>query len=423
MAAGESHTLVLLSDGTVWGWGYNAMGQLFDGTTYNRTVPTKSTLEDVVAIAAGRFSSFVVKNDQTILCAGRANEGETGQPELSELSGIAKIAAGTAHVLATKSDGTVVSWGRNVYGQLGHGTASAQEAPAVIPGLADVIQVAAGEEHSLALTADGVLWAWGDNTYGQFGDIKENNRLQPGSVYGIGDDMGNSWEDAIPISNLSAQETTIVRGKIDIKEDADWYRFTAPASGALSLMTVSDVPTLLFVYDAAGAAANTPLGATQADGSLLTVEVAQGTEYYIKVTGNGLVEDTWTGYTLSLSMSSWQLAAEYSMYIGDVGGILDLYVTARNLPAVSDQVFRLVYDPVMLDLKDTVGITEETELTVGTYGDVKILSVSDGDIVFQKTGVEMSDDQRWQGVLNLIRFAVRAPFSTTIQLYMLEQAE
>ena len=33
IAAGETHSLALRSDGTVWAWGYNGYGQLGDGTT------------------------------------------------------------------------------------------------------------------------------------------------------------------------------------------------------------------------------------------------------------------------------------------------------------------------------------------------------------------------------------------------------
>ena len=41
LAAGGSHTCVLLSDGRVLCWGYNAHGELGDGTTANRAVPTE----------------------------------------------------------------------------------------------------------------------------------------------------------------------------------------------------------------------------------------------------------------------------------------------------------------------------------------------------------------------------------------------
>jgi len=49
VAAGDSHGLVLLSDGTLRTWGANARGQLGDGTTFNRAAPFTVTGNFVVS--------------------------------------------------------------------------------------------------------------------------------------------------------------------------------------------------------------------------------------------------------------------------------------------------------------------------------------------------------------------------------------
>ncbi|MGQ0743016.1 MAG: hypothetical protein ACT4OS_01485, partial [Acidimicrobiales bacterium] len=50
VAAGSSHSLARRFDGTVFGWGSNFSGQLGDGTTTNRMVPTQIVgLESVSA--------------------------------------------------------------------------------------------------------------------------------------------------------------------------------------------------------------------------------------------------------------------------------------------------------------------------------------------------------------------------------------
>lgn len=55
------HGLALRTDGTVWAWGYNAKGQLGDGTTTNCNLPVLvSGLEGVIAIAAGGLHSLAV---------------------------------------------------------------------------------------------------------------------------------------------------------------------------------------------------------------------------------------------------------------------------------------------------------------------------------------------------------------------------
>jgi hypothetical protein len=38
---GDSHSLAVKTDGTVWTWGHNGYGRLGDGTTTNRAVPVQ----------------------------------------------------------------------------------------------------------------------------------------------------------------------------------------------------------------------------------------------------------------------------------------------------------------------------------------------------------------------------------------------
>lgn len=79
IAAGATHSLALKSDGTVWAWGYNGVGEIGDGTRVDRASPT----------------------------------------QVSGLSGVIGIAAGTQYSLALKNDGSVLAWGSNYFGSLG----------------------------------------------------------------------------------------------------------------------------------------------------------------------------------------------------------------------------------------------------------------------------------------------------------------
>jgi alpha-tubulin suppressor-like RCC1 family protein len=80
IAAGDSHSLALKNDGTVWAWGYNRHGQLGNGTNKDSNVPVQvSGLTGITAIsAAGDSHSIALKNDGTIWAWGDNGDGELG---------------------------------------------------------------------------------------------------------------------------------------------------------------------------------------------------------------------------------------------------------------------------------------------------------------------------------------------------------
>lgn len=78
ISSGFGSTLALRQDGTVWGWGLNANGELGIGSTSSVSVPTMMH-RDVKAVAVGESFSLMLKNDGTIVAAGSNNSGECGQ--------------------------------------------------------------------------------------------------------------------------------------------------------------------------------------------------------------------------------------------------------------------------------------------------------------------------------------------------------
>jgi hypothetical protein len=144
IAAGESHSLVLRSNGTVVAWGSNGYGQT--------NVP--AGLSGVAAIAAGAAHSLALRSNGVVVAWGDNGYGQTNVP--GGMSNVVAIASGGLHSLALLSDGTVVAWGLNGDGQT-----------SVPAGLANVVAVAGGGYHSLALKNNGTVVAWGANFYGQ----------------------------------------------------------------------------------------------------------------------------------------------------------------------------------------------------------------------------------------------------------------
>ena len=179
IAVGSSYTLALKSDGTAWAWGYNGDGQLGDGTRTRRSTPVQVLgLTGVVAIAAGDAHSVALKSDGTVWAWGYNGYGQLGDGtttsrptpvQMLSVTGATSISAGSSHTLVGTSSG-VLAVGYNGHGQLGNGTSTSRSTVAGVAGVPHPIALAAGSSHSLALAADGTIWAWGDNASGQLGN-------------------------------------------------------------------------------------------------------------------------------------------------------------------------------------------------------------------------------------------------------------
>ena len=195
ISAGDSHTLCIQADGSLWGWGWNRYGQLGDGTTTDKTSPVQIGTEKTwVAIVASNIHSLGLKADGTLWGWGGNFDGQLGDGTYKSESSPTQvgmdntwvgIAAGYNHSLAKKSDGSLWVWGSNEFGQLGDGTNNPANSPVQIPGNS-WRSIGSGYRHNLGIRSDGTLWAWGRNNMGQLGlgdgDIVDRNSpVQVGS--------------------------------------------------------------------------------------------------------------------------------------------------------------------------------------------------------------------------------------------------
>jgi hypothetical protein len=195
VAAGYDHSLALRSDGTVWAWGDNSLGELGNGTTTQAQTPVQVPgLTNVVAIAAGDGFSLALRSDGTVWGWGYNVDGELGNAttkqadspvQVTGLSGVVGIAAGVVHALAVTSGGAVYAWGSNADGQLGNNSTTNSSVPVLVSGISTAVQVAAGANHSLALLSNGTVEAWGDNAQAQLGNNSTTNSEVPVLVSGV----------------------------------------------------------------------------------------------------------------------------------------------------------------------------------------------------------------------------------------------
>jgi alpha-tubulin suppressor-like RCC1 family protein len=126
----------LLGNGAYYDWGFNAAGQLGNGTTVDSAVPVRVSLPDGVR---------------------RVFQGGSG--------------AKNGQTVAILANGSVWAWGDNDRGQLGVGTRVSSAVPlhVEVPRGVAFVEVSSGGFASYAIDRSGRLWAWGDNSSGQLG--------------------------------------------------------------------------------------------------------------------------------------------------------------------------------------------------------------------------------------------------------------
>lgn len=147
MAAGGGHSVALKNDGMVWAWGWNNFGQLGDGSTVNSSLPLQvGGLGAVKSIAAGFFHSMALqKSDGTLRAWGYNAYGQLGNGSTADsaipvavanLNAVAAISSNNNHAAALKIDGSIWTWGDNAYGQLGNGSQAGAVTPVRVLGAA-----------------------------------------------------------------------------------------------------------------------------------------------------------------------------------------------------------------------------------------------------------------------------------------------
>ena len=192
VACGVYHTSAIKTDGTLWTWGYNSFGQLGDNTTAWRSSPvqTISAGTNWKQVACGVYHTSAIKTDGSLWTWGYNPYGQLGDnTTVDKSSPVQTVAGGTNwkqvacgyyHTSAIKTDGSLWTWGNNNYGQLGDNTNTAKSSPVqTISAGTNWKQIACGGYHTTAIKTDGTLWTWGYNSQGQLGDNTTAWRSSP----------------------------------------------------------------------------------------------------------------------------------------------------------------------------------------------------------------------------------------------------
>lgn len=137
ISAGTDHSMAIDNSNVLFTWGNNTNGQLGDGTNTASNVPipisfgTSGVVTFYIAISAGQTHSLVIKNDNTLWSCGFNNQGQLGLGNLVNTNVLTQvgtantwsaISAGHTHSHAVDFVTDVWSTGRGLEGELGIGS-------------------------------------------------------------------------------------------------------------------------------------------------------------------------------------------------------------------------------------------------------------------------------------------------------------
>ena len=193
VAAGDSCSFALTTEGAVYGWGTfrkneGIMGFERDNHTAPRPVYIDS-IKKVIQLVCGTNHVYALDKDHHVYAWGNGQQNQLGRrvTERNLIQGlqpnkigfhdssikkhsqrITHIASGDYHGLAIAEDGHVWGWGANNYCETGYAkNAGADDASVLQPKIIHSLEgkgvqsLAGGSHHNLAITKDGQVLVWG----------------------------------------------------------------------------------------------------------------------------------------------------------------------------------------------------------------------------------------------------------------------
>jgi len=272
----------VVADGTIYCWGSNGYGQLGDGTTSGRDIPTRVSTSGVLSgktitdLSAGSSHACAVA-DGAVYCWGFGYGLGTGSTDNSSVP----VAVDTTGVLADKTvtavssggsfscalaAGQVYCWGSNANGRLGNGSTTTSYLPVAVDTTGvlagkTVTAISAGSGQACAL-ADTKAYCWGYNGDGALGDATTTTRTAPVAVGGA---LSGGGVSALAVGNGHA--CAIASGSLYCW---GWNSWAQLGDGTTTSRTT---PVLV-----GGALAGTTVSSVSA-GDVGTCAIADGTPY------------------------------------------------------------------------------------------------------------------------------------------------
>jgi len=233
-------TWILRTDGALFGWGYNNVGQLGQSDTVNRSSPVQIGSYSFTSVAANSTAAVGIMyenkplpnlfawgatplNGQSVNTSSPAQISTSlaqtvSSPTQIGTSSWTSISAGLSNSFAIRSDYKLYSWGDNSQLQSGYIT------PATALGTASNTN---NNAQSYVRSTDNALIIWGSNASGEIGDSTTVNRSSPVQL-GLG--FGNSQFKKIARAKVATLGYTL-----GIKTDGTLWSWGNNAGGQLGI--------------------------------------------------------------------------------------------------------------------------------------------------------------------------------------------
>jgi alpha-tubulin suppressor-like RCC1 family protein len=204
VSANGYRTAAIKTDGSLWTWGDGRQGMLGNNATTNRSTPVTTFIGGNTwkSVAGGTLHTAAIKTDGSLWVWGYNNVGQLGINNTDQRREIpvTTFSGGTTwksvvcvgyHTVAIKTDGSLWVWGYNNVGQLGINNTTNRLTPVTtFAGGNNWKQVSANGHHTAAIKTDGSLWTWGLNNTGQLGNFADTTRSTPVTTFA----GGNNWK-------------------------------------------------------------------------------------------------------------------------------------------------------------------------------------------------------------------------------------
>ena len=243
VSTGVTDSCALFSGGRVQCWGYNADGQLGNGTSVDSLAPVSvKGLRGAIAVSVGTADTCALLVGGTVKCWGYDVTGQLGNGKASVylsltpvsvkgLRGAKAVSVGDGVACALLSGGIVKCWGSNSQGQLGAGKVAAYSAtPLAVKGLRGAKAVSTSGPTSCALLVGGTVKCWGYNGTGQLGNGTTINSLTPVAVAGI--------SSAIAVSVSETHSCAVLSGGV-----VQCWGYVSDAQNSLTPVAIPGIAT------------------------------------------------------------------------------------------------------------------------------------------------------------------------------------